>query len=114
MSVQIELDKPRELKFDLRAVRDLETQLGGQALGAIVLQLSQISVSAMTMALWAGLKHEDRTMTPNLATKLLEQYVKDRKSLRKLGRALNDAIEETGLFRTDEDEEGNEQPEAVQ
>lgn len=82
--------------------------MGGQPLGLVVQQLSQLGVTAITMALWAGLKHEDKALTPSLVTKMLESYIAQGKSMRVLGRALNDAIEETGLFRTaDEEAEGN-------
>lgn len=92
--------------------------MGGQPIGLIVQQLSQLGVTALTMALWAGLKHEDRTLSPGLVTKMLETYIANGKSLRRLGRALNDAIDETGLFKSDdgsdpdEEPEGNETPEA--
>lgn len=87
--------------------------MSGQPIGLIVQQLGQLGVTALTMALWAGLKHEDRALSPGLVTKMLQTYIEDRKSLRRLGRALNDAIDETGLFRADdgtEDGEGNEKP----
>ncbi len=91
--------------------------MNGQPIGLVVQQLGQLGVTALTMALWAGLKHEDRALSPGLVTKMLETYIADGKSLRRLGRALNDAIEETGLFKADdgtdpEDAEGNEPPEA--
>lgn len=105
MAIPLTLDKPRELKFDLRAIKDLEANMNGQPLGAVVIQLSQMGVTAITMALWAGLKHEDKTLSPNLVTKYLEAYIAKGGSLRVLGRALNEAIEETGLFRTDSDDE---------
>lgn len=105
MSVTIDFDKPRELKFDLKTIKELERAMDGQPLGLIVNQLSNLGVTAITLALWAGLKHEDRTLTPNLVTKMLEQYIAERKSMRLLGQALNDAIDETGMFRSDSDEE---------
>jgi hypothetical protein len=112
--VQIEFDKPRELKFDLRAIKDLEAAMGGIPLGEVVGQLSRVGVTAITAALWAGLKHEDKTLTPNLVTKMLQSYIDStdkKKNLRILARALNQAIEDTGLFRSDadddEDTEGN-------
>ena len=109
MAVTIQFDKPRDLRFDLRAIKDLEANMNGMPLGAIVQQLSQIGVTAITMALWAGMKHDDKALTPNLVTKMLERYIADGGSLRLLGRALNDAIEATGLFRSEDDEvvEGN-------
>lgn len=105
--IPIDFDKPRHLKFDLPAIKDLEANMNGQPLGAIVGQLAQLGITAITMALWAGLKHEDRTLTPNLVTKMLERYLQEKKSLRALGRALNDAIEECGIFRNEDDDAGN-------
>lgn len=107
--VQVELDKTRELKFDLRAIKDLESAMGGVPLGTIVNQLSMVGVTAITTALWAGLKHEDKALTINLTTKYLQTYIDSGKSLHKLARALNQAIDDTGLFtRSDEEEpEGN-------
>lgn len=106
--MQIDFDKPRELKFDLRAVKDLESAMGGIPLGQVVHQLSQVGITAITAALWAGLKHEDKTLTPNLVTKMLQTYIdkKDKqKNLRVLARALNQAIDDTGLFRSDADDD---------
>lgn len=117
MPVQITFDKPRTLKFDLRAIKDLEANMGGIPLGTVVQQLMSVGVTAITTALWAGLKHEDKALSPSLVTKYLETYIANGQSLRKLARALNEAIDETGLFRSDADEletsEGNERPEAA-
>jgi hypothetical protein len=113
MSVSITLDKPRELKFDIRTTRDLEDALGGRPLGTIVQDMGRYSITAITTALWAGLKHEDRSLTPNLTMKLLEAYVQDKRFMRDLIKSLTEALEETGLFRVEgEDAEGNAQPEA--
>lgn len=105
--VHLEFDKSRSLFFDLAAIRDLERAMDGQPLGAIVQQLANLGINALVIALWAGLKHEDRTITPNLVTKRLETYLKDGKKLKVLADALNDALEECGIFRGSEDDEGN-------
>ena len=102
--VQVEFDKPRQLHFDLAAVRDLESALGGQPIGVIIQQLSQLGVNAMVLALWAGFKHEDRAITPNLITKRLETYLKEGKKLAVLADALSQALDECGIFATDDDE----------
>lgn len=109
--VDIEFDKPRRLHFDLAAVRDLEASLNGKPLASIINDLSLLGVNAIVLSLWAGLKHEDRTLNPKLVEKMLQAYIQQKKSLRVLGRALNDAIEETGMFRNEDEEvtEGNEQ-----
>lgn len=109
--VPIDFDKPRQLRFDLAAVRDLEAAMGGRPLAAIIGDLSQVGVNAMVMALWAGLQHEDPSITQKWVEKRLQAYIERRKSLRAIARALNDALDETGLFRSED--EGNEQPEAA-
>jgi len=116
--IPVEFDKPRQLFFDLAAIRDLEAALGGQPLGTIVnQQLSNLGINATVNALWAGLKHEDRSLTPNLVTKRLETYLKNGGKLRTLADALSDALEESGIFRAasdepaEEDEEKNAKPE---
>jgi hypothetical protein len=67
------------------------------------------------LALWAGLKHEDATLNPKLVERRLGTYIKEKKSLRVLGKALNDALDETGLFRNEDDAvtEGNAQTATV-
>jgi len=97
--VTVEFDKPRQLHYDLAAIRDLEAQMDGEPLGVIVNRLAQLGVNALVLALWAGLKHEDRTITPHLVTVRLQTYLKAGKPLRALADAINDALEESGLFR---------------
>lgn len=109
---QIEFgDKTRTLKFDLRAIKDLESAMGGASVADIIQKLMGVSVTAITTTLWAGLKHEDPSLNVALVTKMLQKYMDEGKRLKVLGKALNKAlIEETGLLRTDdEDAEGNEE-----
>jgi len=116
MSVSIDFDKPRQLKFDLAAVRDLEAALNGRPLGQILTDLTQLGINTLVVSLWAGLKHEDRTLNPKLVERMLTTYIDNKKSLRLLGRAINDALDETGLFRDESAEDelgGNEKPELV-
>ena len=108
--VQLEFDKPRQLKYDLAAIRDLEAQMGGEPLGVIVGRLANLGVNALVLALWAGLKHEDRALTPHLVTLRLEKYLKDGKPLRALADAINDALEESGLFKSAASEADAENP----
>ena len=98
--VQLDFDKPRLLKYDLAAIRDLEAQMNGEPLGVIVGRLANLGVNALVLALWAGLKHEDRALTPHLVTLRLETYLKAGKPLRALADGINDALEESGLFRS--------------
>jgi hypothetical protein len=105
VSVTLELDgKQRELKFDLKAIKALEGSTG-KPLGRLVNEVQEMSVSAMIEFLWAGFQHEDRGMTHNLATKLLESYVAKGRGVSEIGRAINDAVMASGLFKTPDEEE---------
>lgn len=110
MPVQVVLDKPRTLKFDIRATRDLEGQYG-RPLGTIIQDITNLGVTAIISALNAGLKHEDKAMSLNFAEKLLISYTDAKRPMRDLVRSISDALEETGLF--EDGSEGNAQPEAM-
>lgn len=100
--VQIELDKPRNLKFGLGALRDLE-RATGKPLAQILMDLSSVGIDALSTALLHGLKHEDPTLNPSLVMRLLERHVESGESLQPLYRGVSQALEETGVFRTSED-----------
>jgi hypothetical protein len=112
---EILLDKPRRLRFDLSAIRWLETQMGGKPLGQILNDLAQMGLNALILSLIAGLKHEDQGLTVNLMTKIVDQAIKDGVTLDTVFAAVRKALEESGLFKTQEDmvPEGNAQPEQV-
>lgn len=99
----IQFDKPRHLAFDLLAIKELETQMGGVPVGSIVQQLQQAGVNALIFALWAGLKHEDETLTPVLVTEMLTRYVNQGNSLIPLAKGLNAALQASGVFRGPEE-----------
>jgi len=103
--VTIEFDKPRQLQYDLAAIRDLERAMDGEPLGVLVGRLANLGVNALVMFLWAGLKHEDRALTPHLTQVRLETYLKAGQPIRKLADGINDALEESGLFKTAADEQ---------
>lgn len=111
MPVTIEFDKTRTLKFDMAAVRDLEAALDGRPLGSVVGDIQRLSVTAITAALWAGLKHEDKSLNVNLVGKMLDRYLQNKGRVHVLGKAISDGLVETGIFNDGDDDEGNEQPE---
>lgn len=113
--MQIDFDKPRDLKFDLRAIKDLEANMGGTPLSDVIQQISRMGITAITTALWAGLKSEDKALNINLVTKMLQTYIDNGGAVRVLARAITDTIDASGLYKHDSDEvlEGNASPEAV-
>lgn len=60
--VYIELDKKREIRFDLNAMAELE-EIYGDLPSAMEALHKKMSVKAMRALLYAGLKHEDETLT---------------------------------------------------
>lgn len=112
MAVKVDLDRERTLKFDIKAVRELEQRLG-KPLGLVLSDIQNMGIGTIETALYTGLQHEDKGLSLSLTQKLFKQYIDDRKPIRLLIRQLGDAMEETGLFRTedDEDAEGNAPPE---
>jgi len=113
MYVDLELDKPRRLRFTLSAVKDLETAMGGKPLGGILDELGQLGINAVCVALICGLKHEDPTLTPNLMVKILSDYLERGGTLDTVYGAVKEALDGSGLFRTKNDPvpEGNAKPE---
>jgi hypothetical protein len=98
--MQFTFDKPRELKCDIRATKALEREASGKSLGVLLSEMRQFGVTAITQALWAGLKHEDPTLTMRRIEDLLDQYLKDRGLMVDVVDALIAAFEESGMFRT--------------
>jgi hypothetical protein len=110
MYTEIVLDKPRRIRFDIAAVRDLEAALG-QPLGVIWQQLGQMGINALCLALWAGLKHEDKGLTQNLTVKLVERHIANGGKLKPIITAVTEAFEASDVFKSIDEELGNALPE---
>ena len=67
--VDIDLDKQRQLKFTGKAFRIIEKETGKNALQGEVWQ--SMSMTDLCAVLWAGLTHEDRSLTLDEASDLL-------------------------------------------
>lgn len=107
-SIDIVLDKPRRLRFDLPAVEDLERAYGDRPLCQLVQDINNLGVTALKLALWAGLKHEDKSLTPSLVRKMMTSYLDSGKPLSDLAEPLSRAILASGMFGASlEDVEGN-------
>lgn len=98
--IQIELDKTRNLKYGIAAVRDLEAALGGRPLGDVIHDLSRLGINALVVALLHGLKHEDSALSVNLIMKMLDRYLESGESLQPLYDAVSESLDKTGVFRT--------------
>ena len=61
ITVPLELDRLRSLKFDLNAFAELEDKFG--SMDAAFQAMQKGSLKAARTLLWAGLLHEDETLT---------------------------------------------------
>lgn len=60
--VTVELDKTRTLLYDLNAFAEMEDRYG--SIQAILDDVSKGSIKALRLVLWAGLIHEDDSLSP--------------------------------------------------
>ena len=61
IAIPLSLDKPRTVKFDLNAFAELEDKYGSMEKAFSAMQSG--SIKAARTLLWAGLLHEDETLT---------------------------------------------------
>jgi hypothetical protein len=105
--VNIELDRPRRIRFDVNALSDAEEALG-MGLGAVM--QTQMGVRMIRALLWAGLRWEDRGLTLERTGTLIQQYIESGGTLEDLGEKLTQALVASGLFGKPE---GNAEAEAA-
>jgi hypothetical protein len=93
-------ERSRTLKFDIDAMISLEAAMDGKSTGDIVGSLANWNFIAFTMALWAGLKHEDPKLKPPAVQKMLARYVNQPgANLRQLRDAVREAIESSAWYK---------------
>jgi len=110
-AIDIVLDKPRKLRFDINALSDAEEALG-MGLGALM--RSQMGVRAIRALLWAGLKWEDRGLTLEKTGDIVQKHIESGGNLEGLGESISRALLASGLFDSeDEDDEKNTKAEAA-
>lgn len=112
MAVEFEFDRVRTLKYDLAALGDMEGRLD-KPLVNVYADILRRGINATTVALWAGLKHEDPSMTTNLARKLLQAYLDRGGKFQPVTDAIEKAFKAAGVFDKDDDE-GNAPPEPAE
>lgn len=60
--IEIELDKPRRLKYDWNAVAEIEDR-HDTSLIELMEAISEKKIGRLRIALWGGLIHEDESLT---------------------------------------------------
>lgn len=67
--VDVELDRPRKLKYDFKAMRLIEKETGKNTLNSKIWQ--EMNATDLSIFLWAGLKHEDPDLTVEQVEEIL-------------------------------------------
>lgn len=116
MFVEVTLDRPRHLRFDVAALDKLEQALGGQPLGEIVGRLDKFSVTALITACWIGLRHEERSLSRDRVAKLIQDFFDGGGTFVTLVELVAKALNESGVWYRDQTvgtgDEGNGKREA--
>ena len=73
-TLEITLDKPRQLRFTFNALCVLEDTLG-RPLGDVLGALRRLNARDFRAVLWAGLRHEDPALTPEGAGDLVTGWL---------------------------------------
>jgi hypothetical protein len=90
----------RTLKYDIKAMIALESAMDGKSTGEIVGSLANWNFTALVLALWAGLKHDNDKLKPSKVQAWLEQYVElPGANLRQLRDDVRTAIETASWYR---------------
>lgn len=97
--VDIQLDKPRRLLFDMEAMELLEAGLNGLPLRDVVDRLRGMSLPTLCVAMWAGLKADDKTLNLNLTKKMVKKAIyEDGRSYSELSELVAEAIDKSGIL----------------
>lgn len=95
-------DKSRHLRYSVNALSDLEQHLGTGLAG--MLMTGRMGMGMIRGLLWAGLKHEDKRLTPAGAGELMQAWLDNGGELERLGDLIKEALALAGLVEKVEDE----------
>jgi len=95
------LDRPRNIRFDVNALADLEEKLG---IGpAQIFSEERTGYATIRGLLWAGIKWEDKRITVDRAGELLQTFLEKGGELEKLMMPLAEALTNSGIFPREEE-----------
>lgn len=98
----INLDKIRNLKFDMRAINRIEKKYGKPLMKIEGMQDGMLTMDETATIIWAGLAHEDKELTPDKVMDLIDEHSNLRDVSKEMWTALNE------VFKSEEDEKEEE------
>ncbi|MBM4439633.1 MAG: hypothetical protein FJ027_04365 [Candidatus Rokubacteria bacterium] len=115
-STVITLDRERRLRFDVNAIAAFEERFDNAPIHTILQPSKPVGLKTVRELLYAGLLHEDETMTPKRAGALLEDFLAKGGEFSAIVAPLTKAVESSTLLRRrdgDESPQGNAQTPAA-
>lgn len=85
----IELDKPRNFKFGMRALSLIEKKL---KLKIAYFNPEELTIEQTAIVIWAGLQHEDKDLTPDKVLDLIDEHSSYTETMVALSKALTLAM----------------------
>lgn len=87
--VPIELDKTRNLRYGMVALMKIEEKIN-KPISKI--NFEEVTTKDMAVIIWAGLVHEDKTLTPDKVAELIDEYSDLNSAAQIMGKALQEAF----------------------
>lgn len=87
--ITINLDKPRTLRYGMNALAKIEDLTGKSILA---LDLNKVGIKDLLAIIYAGLYHEDKTLTIDKVGDLIDEYSNLTEIAEKIGEALTAAF----------------------
>ena len=91
MYTLIELDKTRNMRLNMRALSMVEKKLG---ITVANLNMDKMSMEAVATIIWAGLMHEDNTLTVEKVMDLIDEFSNVKTAMNKMMEAFSEAFPE--------------------
>lgn len=89
MSVQIELDRVRNFKYGMRAISMIEKRFKKNM---AKIDLDNLTMEEIAVVMWAGLYHEDKSLTPDKVMDLIDENNKFQEATSAMGEAIEEAF----------------------
>jgi len=88
----IELDKVRNLKYGMRAISLIEKKYKKPMMKIEGISNGELSMEDYATLIWAGLVHEDKSLTPDKVMDLIDEYSSLKKASEAMWNALNEVF----------------------
>lgn len=92
----IELDRPREVRFDFNAIADIE-EMAGKSI-AVLLSEENLGFNTIRLLMWAGLKHDDEKLSKQQVGTMIFEWLKKGGTMEKIISILSKAFDESGIL----------------